>query len=405
MEYGNIKKMPWIEVLIIFLFSLYYILPSASAEINFLIVVFLILFYVVYVILKDKQSLWFVVPYLVCSFLLASMFTLLTDTTAISATSENLKLKQFMSTLSQYLFMYLPVIFCHRVLKKASIKQQRVLFIGCSILFIFVTIITLRELAINPGIIRSWENFSELEKQNIGNYYFVYAIPIIITLLAVIMENKKIYEKAFYLIFILLFMFFVLQAEYTLALIITMVGLTIVIYRSIRNIIFKLAFLFVSLLVIILLPTILVFLANNIESTQMSLRLMELRDFFVSGSADGYNLNGRLTLYGKSILAFLRSPLYGNRTLDFNGHALFLTVLADTGILGGIPFYYLLLNARKQIKQMLKDNYVKFIPIFICLLCIGFTNPIQRSYPVSFSIWFFAPLAISLFVSREENKL
>lgn len=405
MVYVSGKKMPWIEVVVILLLALYYVLPAASATINFLIVVCIALLYAIYVIIKDKQMMRFTIPFVICSFVLAGVVTLLTDTTSISATLDNIKLRQFMSTLSQYLFMYLPVVFLQRVLTRANNKQQKILFIGCSVIFLFVTIITLKELAVNPGIIRSWENFSELEKQNVGNYYFVYAIPIIITMLAVIMEGKKIYEKLILVVFILLFVFFVFQAEYTLALIISMIGLIVVIYKSIKNLVLKLVFIFVSLLLLILLPNILAFVASQIDSSQMALRIMEVHDFFVSGSADGYNLNGRLTLYGKSILAFLRSPLYGNRTLDFNGHALFLTILADTGVIGGVPFYYLLFSARKQMQQLLGDKYEKYSPVFLCLVLTGLTNPIQRSYPVSFAIWFFAPLAIYLFVLKEKNKL
>ena len=402
MIYKDAKKLSWLEVFTILLFSSYCILPSLPNVINFLIVLAGALMYSVYVGLKDKQMLRFVIIYLTCSLLIATAVTVLTDTTSINVTLSYLKLRQFKSTLSQYLFMYLPVVFSKRVFLRANLNQKKLIFTYCSSLFVFVTLITLKELAINPGIIRQWENFSELEHQNVGDYYFVYAIPILITTLAVLMENKKIDEKIFILCFIALFFFFILQAEYTLALLITMIGLLVVLYKSIKNMIFKMIFIFASIFILILLPNILSLIADNIHSTQMALRITELQEFFSSGSADGHNLNGRLNLYWKSILAFLKSPIFGNRTLGFNGHALFLTILADTGLLGGIPFYCLLVVSRKQIKQLLKENNIKYMPVFLCLLLTGFTNPIQRSYPVSFAIWFLAPLAISLFTSKED---
>jgi O-antigen ligase len=131
---------------------------------------------------------------------------------------------------------------------------------------------------------------------------------------------------------------------------------------------------------------------------------MELYSFFTSGDTSGYNLNGRFTLYGKSIEAFLNSPIIGNRHLDFDGHATCLTVLADTGIIGGIPFYYLLISMNKRMKALLSENAKNFLPAYFCLLCMGFSNPIHNSLPLAFAVWFIVPLIIDTLIKHEGEK-
>ena len=59
MIYKEAKKISWLEVFTILLFSSYFILPSLPSVINFLIVLAGALMYSVYVGLKDKQMLRF----------------------------------------------------------------------------------------------------------------------------------------------------------------------------------------------------------------------------------------------------------------------------------------------------------------------------------------------------------
>ena len=145
------------------------------------------------------------------------------------------------------------------------------------------------------------------------------------------------------------------------------------------------------------------YISSNVKSAQISLRFRELANFFSSGDASGYNLEGRLTLYWETIKAFFASPLYGNRTLNFDGHATFLTILSDTGILGGIPFYILYFMTKKKIETIIEDTTRLFTIPFLMLVIMGLTNPIHAAYPVGFAIWFIAPLILSIII--EKNKL
>ena len=326
----------------------------------------------------------------------------MTDTKTISASASNGELKQLASKFSQYMLMYLPVVFYYRMHMTANLRQKKLILAVVSALIIYVVFQTLQELIINPNAVRQWEQFDELEDDNIGNYYFVYAIPVIITTIAVCMEKMSKFNKMLAIALIVFLFYFLIRAQYTLALLIAIVGVIVCVFMSIKNGVFKAVFLIFAITFSVFIPQILLFLSNHISSDQIALRLKELYAFFNAGDTQGYNLNGRLTLYGKTIAAFFRSPIWGHRSLDFDGHATYLTILSDTGLLGAIPFYYLIINSKKKIQANLGKLARKFIPMFICLLSMGFTNPVHNSKPLSIVVWFIAPLASDIFYDKEE---
>ena len=111
-----------------------------------------------------------------------------------------------------------------------------------------------------------------------------------------------------------------------------------------------------------------------------------------------------MELYKKSIIAFLHSPIWGNKSLDFYGHATFLVIPAMLGLLGAIPFYYVYFHSYKKIKKNLGKNAKQFMPIFTVLLFVGFTNPIDAALPLMFVTWFLAPLVIEQLCGSDEYK-
>lgn len=402
-NYSTNKKSSVIELAFIMLFSLYYILPSVSSSINFILLIGFAMLYVVYVFVKDPNTVISFLGIFIAMFLVAAAYTLLTDTKTISGDAAGAELKQLASKFSQYLFMYLPSLFFVRIVKNANQMQKTFLLAFFAVLIGYVILQTLQELAINPNAIRQWEQFDELEDDNIGNYYFVYSIPILIVTFTICMQKLNKFKKIISVAVIVFLFYFLIRAQYTLALLISIIGLLLQVFLSIKNGIIKIVFLFISILFAFFIPDFLLFASNNVESEQMSLRFQELYAFFGTGDTTGYNLNGRLTLYGKSILAFLQSPIWGHSSLDFDGHATYFTILSDTGLIGSIPFYYLLLKTRKKVRTALQGEAAKFMPIFFCLLCMGFTNPVHNSLPLSIAVWFIAPLAIDVVFNKGEK--
>ena len=397
--------LPLIDLAAVIFFSLYYILPSFSSSFNRTLVLFAGIAYFGYVFIRDRKVGISFISIFTAVTVIAFAFLILTDTKTVSETASNRILKIFFSKFSQYFFMYLPGLLLIRVLKTANKEQKNLLLLLLVILYTVVLYNTFIIILENPDAIRNWEEFANLEDENIGNYYFVYSVPIVITGLSVCMARLKGIRKIVCLGIIIILFVFLLLASYTLAILIAALGLVMQIFMSLKSPVTKILFLIVAVIGIFFIPDLLLFISENAPSNNMSVRFRELYSFFTAGDSSGYNLNGRLTLYRKSIEAFFNSPITGNRNLNFDGHATFLTVLADTGIIGGIPFYYLLFSMNKRMKALLSENARNFVPAFFCLLCMGFSNPIHNSLPLVFAVWFIVPLIINALINKEGEKV
>lgn len=395
------EGMPIIDLMAVIFFSVYYILPAANNKLNMMLVLFLGIAYFGYIFIKDRATAIPFISIFVAVTLIALAFALLTDTKTISAAASYREIKHFFSKFSQYFFMYFPGLLVVRTLKTATKEQKSIFTLLIIGLFSIVIYNTLQELRINPYAMREWETFNELEDENIGNYYFVYAIPIVMLVISMCMTKLKMFSKIINAGMLVFLFYFLFEAKYTLAILIAFIGFVLQVLISLKTIYTKIIFTIAVTIVAFFVPDILLFISQNVDSMQVSIRFKELYSFFSSGDSSGYNLNGRLTLYLKSLEAFAHSPIIGNRNLDFDGHATCFTVLSDTGIIGGIPFYYLLFAMNKRTKLLLEENKKFFLPAFVCLLCMGFSNPIHSSLPLSFSVWFIVPLIIDTFINRE----
>lgn len=392
----NNKKMGIAEIGVILLFAMYYILPSVSATYNFKLPIMLGFVYAICTFFK-KPIYNEVVKYLALIAFVAMLYALLTDTNSITVTGNNYFSLRFISKFYQIFMMFFPLFILNRVQTYATEKQKLFILAVMYVLIAYVLIVTLQELYVNPNVTRSWEDFSEKAQGNVGGYYFVYAIPIVITVCTMlIFKTKKVLLKVLLIALIIFQIFFLLMAQYTLSLIVTVAGMAYEIYVNIKYDRNKVIVLMIGVVLVISLPSILKFAAQRVPSEQMAVRLREVYSFFTAGDSSGYNLNSRLTLYKDTFLAFLNSPFWGNRYLDFDGHATFITVLADLGLLGGIPFYYMYFHAKKRASTIISDNEKLFNPVFLVILLTGFTNPIHAALPLMLTAWFIAPMTVSM---------
>ena len=393
------------EFVIILFFTFYCILPAVSIYINFLYSIIVAALYLIVVVNKKrtipiKEIATFVVLIIVISLL----YTLLTDSNSISVEASNRTLKKFLSKLYQLTMVFLPLLFLDWAKSRASRLERKTIIILTFVLLFFVIAKTISEISIDPNIVRNWLEFGETGKNNIANYFFVYAVPFAMVLFAYITKSmKNIYGKIFMIICIIYQLYFLLLSQYTLSVIIAAIGVLYMLFIRIKNKKLKIvAFVLLPLFVFVS-PFLIKFIAGKVPSHSMSVRLNEVYDFLMGSGEMGYNMNGRITLYKKSILAFLHSPLRGNRKLDFDGHATFLTVFANLGLLGGIPFVYLFARARKRVGIILENENSRFTPFWIMLLLMGFTNPIHSSPAIMFMIWFIVPMTMIELKPKEEN--
>jgi O-antigen ligase len=90
--------------------------------------------------------------------------------------------------------------------------------------------------------------------------------------------------------------------------------------------------------------------------------------------------------------------------VGFDGHATFLTVLADTGIFGGIPFYVLYVLICKTVSKLTGTCKKYYSVVILMFTLMGLTNPVHASMPLGFAAWFLAPLILITVLNKEEKQ-
>lgn len=405
MQWQKKTKLSDLEFLFFIFVIAYYVLPVVGANIPFILVLGVCTVYAAFLWLLKKREGNYTLFLIVAALGISFLFLILTDSATISPTVSNYYVKRILSKFNQVFMTFFPAVIFFRVRRLASEKQKKLLFGFVILTFGYVLLNTTLELIRNGGAARDWENFSEQTENNVGTYAFVYAIPLLIAFLPVYFSNDKKIGSTLLVLGIMAFMFlFLLLAQYTLALLISFIGIMMQALNKIKKNITKVLMIFCLVFLLISLPSILSFLANHISSSDISIRLRELASFFGSGSSGGYNLNGRLSLYWQTILAFIKSPILGNRSLVFDGHATFLTVFADIGILGGGLFVYLYHYTKKKMFLGEKREVKKiFSTVFTCLVLMGLTNPIHNAFPLAFTMWFFVPLLLDRKIEKEKK--
>ena len=400
------KQIFTIDFLIVIIFAFYYILPSVSEKYSFLLPLALGYVYILFnVMRKDMKLSIVIVKYFAVITFVALLYMLLTDASSIAADVSGRGLKRFLSKVYQMTMMFFPLYFLKRIVNNLSYKGKKILLICSYTLIAYVILTTMRELIVDPDITRAWAEFEESSTDNIANYYFVYAIPFTIVISTMIVCKTRHMLVRIAMIGVIMYqMYFLLLAQYTLSVLTAIIGMCVEIYINVRHSRNKTLLILLFATLAIMSPWLFKMAASHVPSEQMSIRLYEIYYFLVGGDTSGYNMNGRMILYGESIKAFLKSPLWGNRTLAFDGHATFLTVLSDLGLIGGIPFYYLYFSSRKRVRKIIDEKGNSYMPIFLMLMLMGFTNPIHSALPLMYVVWFLAPLTIETYKEYEEMK-
>ena len=408
-ENSNYTKLSTGELLLIAFFVYYYLLPSASNTIPFIVMLAIGCLYVGYflfigLIKQEIKSKIFTV--LCCVVFVTLCYFFLTETKTIQVSSGNYDLKRLVSKFQQLFFTFLPLLFAYRLIKFGDKKQLQILLAFAIVLIIYVIIKTFNELSVNDTATRVWSEFSKMEAQNIGTYNFVYAISVSIPVVFSLSLNaERMTKRLGLLLYVVIGFIFLVMARYTLSLLISAILCYVAIFVSAKTKATKNIALILTPLILVLLPYILEFVALHIASGGMSTRLLEVSNFY-SGEAMGYNLNGRLALYKETLSAFFDSPFIGNSSLEFDGHATFLTVLSDVGLVGAIPFYWLYFSPRKKINQMLNDKKQNncFLLGFLAVVLTGLVNPIHAALPLPMVAWLVVPLAIRVFVKKDNSE-
>lgn len=400
MRIGKTDVSELTEFSILIYFSVLALLPSMS-NIPFYLPLLIGVSYLLIVVFGraypgDKNT---VLVFIFTIVFVSLLYTFLTPASTIAESASNRMLKRFLSKVHQYFMMFFPIFALTRVMRMK--RSRKIIIVVLSIvLLLFVMRTTMLELAINARATRAWGG--QVSNANAAGYYFVYSVPFfLLSLVYYSLKGKNKWLRALTLIVAVLCFIFLLNAQYTLAVIITILCVLILINMVLRRPLVIFLSIVITVGVAAALPSALSFIASKVSSRDISIRLLELAAYFKTGEL-GYNLGGRFKLYYEAVKAFFRSPVWGNRNFNVDGHSTFLMILADLGLLGAVPFFKLIKRTKNICFDMLPDSKL-FYPLFIAFILMGLTNPVHSSSSLSWSLWFISPLIYSL-VQEEQTE-
>ena len=395
------KRLPTWEFALILLCTIYFIVPGVAAMFPFYVFLFIEILYSSYLILKSHVKATTFLKFAGLIVLVALLYTFLNDAGSISAFVSNRLLKRFISKFMQYSCMFFPLIFLIRFIQSASNKQSKTLIITAIASFVLASIPVLQMIAIDPLAARDFGQ--EQEGNFIPPYPFVYGMTFVFVASFIFIKqaNHKCFSLRIFSLLVFLFSFyFLVQSQFTLSLVTSFITIIFIITYGMKGAGTRLVFLYFTFLLICVLPFILEYLVIPYVPDMLASRFEEVQDFFTGNLSDESDLSGRFELYGKSIVAFFQSPLIGNRYLDFDGHATYLMVWADLGILGGVTVFSLLFRSKKLVESLLSDAAPLFLPCFVHLFLNGLTNPIHASLQIYITLWFLIPLTLYTYKSK-----
>lgn len=192
------------------------------------------------------------------------------------------------------------------------------------------------------------ENVIIWSRQGIGGYGMIYSLVFYNIILLYMLINKK---RKGILLFInyILSLITIILAGYSIALISIVLGSVLVIIvrkKRFESVVLAISiFLIAYFLFIVFQEEISSGLLNLTRGTMYEQKMADIIDSLYSESAQG-TLESRTVLYEYSWQAFLNSPILGSVLAEkfvFGGHSFFLDMFAKFGVLGGIPFLYLIL--------------------------------------------------------------
>ena len=403
------KVIPWWEYLLIVACMLYYIIPGSNFFFPFYYVLFIQLAYSMYLLINRYVDTKAYLRMFVLIIVLALLYALLTDPSSIGQDVSDRELKRFVSKLMQYSCMFFPIVLFKRCKQYGSRKRNIILVIVAIVAMCLVCYSVLELIKVNPMAARDfgYEERNKHIENFVVAYPFVYGMTFMFV--ATFIAAKNLYRrylklKLILILLCLFFLYFLYKAQFTLAILTSFITIVFVIIRDMRSVGARVFGVMLIILFLLIFPYVLESLIIPNLPEMLADRFGEILDFFNGNSEQSSDLKGRLILYKKTILAFFSSPIVGNRSLPFDGHATYLTIWADLGIIGGSVLVALLVRANRLMRRYQGAMYVFFAPLMVHLLLNGFTNPIQAALPIYICLWFVIPLAISILSDKFKSN-
>lgn len=322
-------------------------------------------------------------------------------------------IKDSVNTLQQLVIFLAPMFIGMMIIEKS--KENKKLFsvflTAMCIMIVVVYFATVKELSINPAVMRNLatgDNTEELvmyRMSNVGGFGFAYAMGI----MSIVTFYLTLYYKGLlrfvFLVLSVVMVSFIYKSQYTTLLILLIATVFVLSIIKSKHILTKLILLFFGLITVLFVGDLFSWAASVTNLTALKLHFSNIADFFLNGNVN----TTRPEYYAKAFNLFLTSPLIGvvGITKDpvawsiiNQSHSTQLPILAETGLIGSILYNCYLFFMWRTIQKALKRNgnsTILFTLCFIYIFILSWINPVFLVFELSMVVFAVVPSIICLF--------
>lgn len=299
---------------------------------------------------------------------------------------------------------------CDYILNHKGGKYNKTLYVLIFIMVIVTAITTYLGCQLMPGASRNLAtglmDDPELKvayaNLNIGGFGFIYMLVLLIPLLLFILRflSPTLIKKIAILAIVILFVATVYISEYSTAILITFLTVSILFLPpklTIRkSFVWFIGIAIVGVALASIIPALFFEFARLTDSYDVSIRMEEVGSM-MSGQQTSGDVQGRVDIWSTSWKNFLSSPLFGTGNRG-GGHSFILDHMSKYGFWGLFLIYLQFHSLYKLIvKPYLRTN---FSTLFVFIFVLSVTLCLINTYFIHSVFLFFIPL----FISQYENQ-
>ena len=297
--------------------------------------------------------------------------------------------------------------------KEAYIKSKAFLWVVLCIYPVWM-FLTIQTYAVVPNISRALAGNDRADTiywslRGVGGYGMVYSIVIMIPILIYILKNIRFrnkFQTALVWVNLILSVALILMAGYSLALLISVIGIFFILLYKQRGLD---SFLKVLLAVIALLIVYILFrndflnwIVDITKGSMYERKVVDIINSMMENQSTG-TLEARMVRYQLSWETFIEHPIFGcfiQGSNDVGGHSYFLDMFARFGLLGGLSFLYLVIA---PLVKMFRSNRnpSMYLTAIVQVLVLGFTNNFSAAMA---PILYLLPLAVDQYCGLFGNE-
>lgn len=404
----QLKINSFLYVIAVSILSAIYIMPSVRIMFDYTsLAVILFLFYMVFIFKLEgfipiKTIMVNLLPYMLVSFLVAKQ--------------GDFKLG-FLHPLLITWCMLFPGILCKDIIKRGNIKEAILILTITMSMLVYIMYNTINAFAVSENIMRELTAVSTMDDQvrisyanaNIGGFGIAYGSGAVVVLLITLIFNKFRNRRIEIITYLLLafFIYFVLNAQFTTLLLLTIFCSLLTLYYSDYGQRNKGKVIVLCILLFLFAPLLFQILADLYQGTTIGNKLIRF-NVSVFGGGDITEASGQRSKFQiDAFNLFLSSPLWGgnvtdnmtNATIYGASHSTMLGVACSTGIIGLLSYYKTYWAIMKPIFKNYTGNGKQYITLVLYFFCFSCFNP-SEAPEACWIIFLIVPLLFNLFNHR-----